>query len=138
MKRQSNKFQNILIIKPSALGDIVLALPALVSLRASFANAKISWFVRSEFAPLLENVSGDVFSKKILYIQADHFQVGSSSLYEIAETFASYGGKWIVFDEIHKYPKWSKELKSIYDTFEELEIIASGSSALEASSFQPG
>ena len=48
-------YKNILIIKPSSLGDIVLALPALSSLRKSFPDAKISWLVRPEFAPLLEN-----------------------------------------------------------------------------------
>lgn len=52
------KPKNILIIKPSALGDIVMALPALSSLRASFPDAKISWFVRSEYAPLLDSVDG--------------------------------------------------------------------------------
>ena len=33
-------------------------MPALASLRASFPNAKITWFVRPEFAPLLENIPG--------------------------------------------------------------------------------
>lgn len=47
-------FENLLIIKPSSLGDIVLALPALAALRKSFPDAKISWLVRPEFAPLLE------------------------------------------------------------------------------------
>jgi lipopolysaccharide heptosyltransferase I len=47
--------ENFLIIKPSSLGDIVLALPALTALRESFPDAKISWLVRPEFAPLLEN-----------------------------------------------------------------------------------
>jgi len=47
--------KNILIIKPSSLGDIVLALPALAALRKSFPDAEISWLVRPEFAPLLEN-----------------------------------------------------------------------------------
>jgi len=46
--------RRILIIKPSALGDIVLALPALSVLKRSFPEARISWFVRPEFAPLLE------------------------------------------------------------------------------------
>ena len=46
--------ENILIIKPSSLGDIVLALPALSALRRNFPNARISWVVRPEFAPLLE------------------------------------------------------------------------------------
>lgn len=39
--------------------------------------------------------------------------------------------KFIAIDEIHKYANWSLELKSIYDTFTDLKIIASGSSALE-------
>lgn len=47
--------RNILIIKPSSLGDIVLALPALSALRNSFPDAKISWLIRAEFAPLLKN-----------------------------------------------------------------------------------
>ncbi len=46
--------QNILIIKPSALGDIVLALPALHALRAHFGQAHIAWLVRPEFASLLQ------------------------------------------------------------------------------------
>jgi lipopolysaccharide heptosyltransferase I len=50
-----NDLHNILIIKPSSLGDIVLALPALNALRKSLPDAKITWLVRPEFAPLLEN-----------------------------------------------------------------------------------
>lgn len=51
----SDNFKNILIIKPSSLGDIVQALPALSALRRSFPAAKISWLIRPEFAPLIEN-----------------------------------------------------------------------------------
>jgi len=62
--------KRILIIKPSALGDIVLALPALSSLRASFPDARICWFVRPEYVPLLDSVAGldDVvlFDRKLL------------------------------------------------------------------------
>ncbi len=47
-------YRNILLIKPSSLGDIVMALPALASLRRSFPQAKISWLVRPEFAPIIE------------------------------------------------------------------------------------
>lgn len=80
---------------------------------------------------LLQKVNGDRFDKRILYIQADHFALGATSLYEIAEQFQMNGGKWLAIDEIHKYPNWSKELKSIYDTFVDLELLISGSSALE-------
>ena len=62
--------KRILIIKPSALGDIVLALPALASLRASFPDARICWFIRPEHAPLLDNVDSidDIilFDRKLL------------------------------------------------------------------------
>lgn len=51
----SKDFKNILILKPSSLGDIVLALPALTALGNSFPDAKITWLIRPEFAPLLEN-----------------------------------------------------------------------------------
>jgi len=51
----SKGFKNILIIKPSSLGDVVMALPALSALHISFPGARISWLIRPEFAPLLEN-----------------------------------------------------------------------------------
>lgn len=80
---------------------------------------------------LLDAADGDPLSDKILYVQADHFLMGKTSLYDIAEKFSRLGGHSIAFDEIHKYPNWSIELKSIYDTFVDLRILASGSSALE-------
>lgn len=80
---------------------------------------------------LLDQVSQDLFDPSILYVQADHFQVGNASLYEIAEEFYTMGGKILALDEIHKYSNWSQELKSLYDTFPELTIVASGSSALQ-------
>ena len=82
---------------------------------------------------LLTFSANDRFTKEALYVQADHFLVGKLSLYEIADEWVKNGGKLICFDEIHKYPEWSKELKSINDTFPKLKIIASGSSALEIS-----
>ena len=45
--------RRILVIKPSALGDVVHALPTLSSLRVSFPEAKIAWLIRPEYAPLL-------------------------------------------------------------------------------------
>jgi heptosyltransferase-1 len=55
---KTTNYTNILIIKPSALGDIVHALPVLPSLRAAFPQAKLTWLVRKEFAPLLECSEG--------------------------------------------------------------------------------
>jgi hypothetical protein len=80
---------------------------------------------------LLALADGDPDSEEILYVQTDHVLVQDKSLYAIAEEFERYGGKVVCFDEIHKYPGWSRELKSIHDTFPGLTVLASGSSALE-------
>ena len=73
----------------------------------------------------------DLYTTKAIYIQADHFLLGNYSLYEIADEFVKMGGELLCIDEIHKYNHWSKELKSINDTFKELKLVVSGSSALE-------
>jgi len=70
------------------------------------------------------------YSEKFLYVPMDHFIVGTRTMYDIAENFEKMGGKLICFDEIHKYRAWSKELKSIADSFPGLQVIASGSSIL--------
>jgi hypothetical protein len=80
---------------------------------------------------LLDFVDGNLASKKILYVPSDHFSLGNRSLYSITETFVLNGGEFIAFDEIHKVPNWSISLKSIYDSFPKLKVLASGSSALE-------
>ena len=80
---------------------------------------------------VLHVTRGGSESGKVLYVPADHFRVNRSSLYEIAEAFHNTGGELICFDEIHKHSSWSSELKSLYDTFPSLSVIASGSSALE-------
>ena len=66
-----------------------------------------------------------------LYVQVDHVKVGGADLYEIAVDFHQLGGKLLCLDEIHKYPGWERQLKSIHDTFPDLRLVASGSSALE-------
>lgn len=80
---------------------------------------------------LLDQAKNNALSTEILYVPSDHFLLDELSLYEIADTFSKLGGKIIAFDEIHKYPNWSEELKSIYDTFPDLKIIASSSSSLK-------
>jgi len=66
-----------------------------------------------------------------LYVSLDDISNSKQSMYEIAEEFELNGGKLLCFDEIHTYENWSGELKTIYDVFSKLKVVASGSSALE-------
>ncbi len=46
--------RNIVIIKPSAMGDVIQSLPILGPLRAHFPQARISWVIRDDLRELVE------------------------------------------------------------------------------------
>ena len=46
--------RHLLVLKPSSLGDVVHTLPAVSALRSKFPDARITWMVSDEWAPLLE------------------------------------------------------------------------------------
>lgn len=80
---------------------------------------------------MLKLFNDDVLTREALYVPVDHTFVARYTLYEIAETFYKEGVKLIFFDEIHKYAHWSRDLKSMYDVYPDLRLLASGSSAME-------
>lgn len=68
---------------------------------------------------------------KSLYISLDDILLGNDfTMLKVAEEFYLHGGLLLCFDEIHKYNNWSQELKNIYDKYEKLKVIVSGSSAM--------
>lgn len=66
-----------------------------------------------------------------LYVTAEDFYFAKNRLLDLAADFVKSGGKYLVIDEIHKYPAWSKELKLIYDYHRGLNVIFTGSSVLD-------
>lgn len=66
-----------------------------------------------------------------LYVSLDHIYFFDNKLYNLAKQFTLFGGKYLLLDEVHKYPNWSRELKLIYDNFPELNVIFTSSSMLE-------
>jgi len=80
---------------------------------------------------MMAQIMSTYAQNKALYLSLDDINNAKQSIYEIAEAFELEGGALLCLDEIHKYDNWSGELKSIYDNFPTLRIIASGSSALE-------
>ncbi len=51
----NTEYRNILIIKPSAVGDIISALPVLPALKSRYPEARISWLVATHLADLLRD-----------------------------------------------------------------------------------
>ena len=77
-------------------------------------------------------INDNYTNNEALYINLDDIENTSKyTMTQIAEEFVLNGGKLLCFDEIHKYDNWSAELKNIYDRFDKLKIIATGSSALQ-------
>lgn len=67
----------------------------------------------------------------ILYISLDDIYFQAHSLVDLADDFYKNGGKQLFLDEVHKYSNWSLELKNIYDNYQDLKIVFTGSSMLE-------
>lgn len=77
-------------------------------------------------------ISENYKESEALYVNLDDIENTSKyTMTQIAEEFVLNGGKLLCFDEIHKYENWSAELKNIYDRFDKLKIVATGSSALQ-------
>jgi len=66
-----------------------------------------------------------------LYVSADNPWFYDNSLYELIVEFDKSGGKLLLIDEIHKYSRWSSELKVSYDAFTDIQFIFSASSAFD-------
>lgn len=81
---------------------------------------------------LLQHLKFDEINRKeVMYVTADHPWFYTHSLLETATNWYKLGGKMLLIDEVHKYPKWSSELKNIYDGLPEMKVIFSASSALD-------
>ncbi len=71
------------------------------------------------------------YTYRVLYIALDDLFFTSNTLYGLAEKFVQLDGKLLLLDEVHKYPDWSRELKLIYDDFNDLKVIFTSSSVLD-------
>ncbi len=80
---------------------------------------------------LLQYIKQELNTKESLYVSADHLYFSSHRLVDVADSFYKMGGKHLFIDEIHKYEGWSAEVKQIFDSYADLQLIISGSSILE-------
>lgn len=80
---------------------------------------------------MLQHIKLHDNSSTALYVTADDLWFTSHTLVELADTFHKNGGRTLYIDEVHRYPNWSIELKNIYDTYQQLKVVYTGSSILD-------
>ncbi len=80
---------------------------------------------------LLQHIKMHLDVKDTLYVSADQLYFASHTLVDLADRFYKMGGKHLFIDEIHKYAGWSVEVKQIFDSYSDLQLVISGSSILE-------
>lgn len=69
--------------------------------------------------------------KMALYVSLDDVYFAVNKLLYFAKDFRTKGGELLLLDEVHRYKNWSQELKNIYDTIPDLQVIFTSSSALD-------
>ena len=80
---------------------------------------------------LLQRIKENRDEGKYLYVTADDIYFSNHTLVELADEFVKDGGTHLFIDEVHKYQRWSRELKNIYDRHPSLRIVFTGSSVLD-------
>ncbi len=81
---------------------------------------------------LIEDLLKKTPSENILYLNMDDEVLSFSKLYDIYETYKELypnikGKRYIFLDEIQNVEGWERWVKTMYDSFEDVKIIISGS-----------
>ena len=69
-------------------------------------------------------------SRLCLYINMNNFYFSQYSLVKFAGEFVKRGGKVLLIDQVFKYPDWSKDLRTCYESYPTLKIVFTGSSVM--------
>lgn len=70
---------------------------------------------------------------KSAYFSLDELYFTNNSIIDTAKEFYQKGGRTLVLDEVHKYQGWAREIKNLYDRYDDLQIIFTGSSIINIS-----
>lgn len=68
---------------------------------------------------------------RVFYASLDNMWFQMHTLQELTEWLYQRGVRHLFLDEVHKYPQWAMTIKNIYDTYQDLNIVYTGSSMLE-------
>ncbi len=70
------RFDRILLVKPSSLGDVVHALPVLNGLRRRYPDAQVDWLIAPPYAPLIEH--HPALSRTVIFDRRLYGRIGRS------------------------------------------------------------
>ena len=68
---------------------------------------------------------------KTIFLTLDHIHFSDNKLLYTVDDLYDKGMRYFILDEVHKYENWSQELKNIYDSYPDIRVMATSSSALE-------
>ena len=111
------KIKNILVIRPDAIGDLVLTLPAIQALRENFPSARITALIRAYTRPVLDCSSA---VDNIIYgydIKRYGFDLSVNYFNQFKDTFATYsaGIPQRLGDSSRVLTAWMNNLKVFRD-----------------------
>ncbi len=71
--------------------------------------------------------------KKGIYVSLDDYYFEAHRLVESIQTLYKMGYRLFLLDEVHRYLWWSRDLKQLFDDYEDIQLVATGSSILDIS-----
>ncbi|MDL5051590.1 AAA family ATPase [Oscillatoria amoena NRMC-F 0135] len=80
---------------------------------------------------LLQRIKEALPVEKSLYISLDQLFLQRHPLPAVVDHYYKLGVRFVMLDEVHKYPDWSVVIKTLYDAYPEVRIVFTGSSVLE-------
>jgi predicted AAA+ superfamily ATPase len=68
--------------------------------------------------------------KKSIWLSLDHILFTTVRVITVIDSLYEEGYRTFAFDEVHKYPDWSIEIKNIYDSYPDINMLVTASDAL--------
>lgn len=75
--------------------------------------------------------------RRCLYVNMNHFYFQGHALHEFAGEFVRSGGQVLLIDQVFKQPRWSQEIRLIYDRYPHLRVVFTGSSVMRLKEENP-
>ena len=72
----------------------------------------------------------DPTGEKSFYASLDNLWFADHSLIDLAEILIGKGVSNLYIDEVHRLPGWERQIKNLYDSYPELNVVFTGSSLL--------